>query len=138
MAAFSLADWGVLCEGTATVAVVQVMLHAVEFPRVVAWVERVRPVPDPRWSRARVDRVAYLVNLAGRATMSRCLVRSLALSRVLKRRGVATDLRIGVQSTPGTFKAHAWVEWMGHVLNDTPGDLEGFVPFESPIGHSNG
>jgi Transglutaminase-like superfamily len=40
---------------------------------------------------------------------SRCLVRSLVLSRLLARRGIPAKLVIGVRLEP-TFEAHAWVE----------------------------
>jgi hypothetical protein len=45
-----------------------------------------------------------------------CLVRSLALTAVLRRQGVGADLCIGVIDLP--FKAHAWVEGNGFVLNE--------------------
>ena len=40
---------------------------------------------------------------------SRCLVRSLVLTRLLARRGIPSSLVIGVASGPA-FAAHAWVE----------------------------
>ena len=46
-----------------------------------------------------------------------CLVRSLALTAALHRKGVHADLCIGVIDLP--FQAHAWVEANGFVLNDT-------------------
>jgi hypothetical protein len=46
---------------------------------------------------------------------SRCLMRSLVLLAMLARRGISTDLVIGVQ--PGEqFKAHAWIEHGGQAL----------------------
>ena len=45
---------------------------------------------------------------------SRCLVRSLVLTALLTRRGIASTLVIGVQVQP-SFAAHAWVE-----AGDTP------------------
>jgi hypothetical protein len=45
-----------------------------------------------------------------------CLVRSLALTAVLRRKGVGADLCIGVIDLP--FQAHAWVEGNGCVLNE--------------------
>jgi Transglutaminase-like superfamily len=47
-----------------------------------------------------------------------CLQRSAATACLLKRCGVAAQLIIGVQKTP--FKAHAWVEVAGLVVNDKP------------------
>lgn len=46
----------------------------------------------------------------------RCLQRSAVTTCLLKRFGVAAQLVIGVQQTP--FKAHAWVEVEGNVVND--------------------
>jgi hypothetical protein len=48
-------------------------------------------------------------------TDSRCLVRSLVLTRLLGRRGVPSSLVIGVMSEP-QFAAHAWVEHGGAPL----------------------
>jgi hypothetical protein len=43
---------------------------------------------------------------------TRCLVRSLVLTRLLSRRGIPATLVIGARSTP-EFLAHAWVECAG-------------------------
>lgn len=45
-----------------------------------------------------------------------CLQRAAATSCLLKRYGVAAQMVIGVQQIP--FKAHAWVEAEGVVVND--------------------
>jgi hypothetical protein len=47
-----------------------------------------------------------------------CLQRSAATAYLLKRNGVAVQMMIGVQQMP--FKAHAWVEEDGWVVNDKP------------------
>jgi Transglutaminase-like superfamily len=47
-----------------------------------------------------------------------CLQRSAATACLLKKSGVPAQLVIGVQRTP--FKAHAWVEVDGRVVNDKP------------------
>ncbi len=46
---------------------------------------------------------------------SRCLVRSLVLTALLARRGIASSLVIGVKGGPD-FAAHAWVETAGRPL----------------------
>jgi hypothetical protein len=51
---------------------------------------------------------------------TRCLVRSLVLTRLLARRGIACTLVIGTRTSPG-FLAHAWVEHAGTPVLD-PGD----------------
>ena len=47
-----------------------------------------------------------------------CLQRSAAAACLLKQLGIAAELVIGIQQMP--FKAHAWVEVAGHVVNDKP------------------
>jgi hypothetical protein len=47
-----------------------------------------------------------------------CLQRSAATACLLKKYGVAAQLVIGAQQMP--FKAHAWVEVDGRVVNDKP------------------
>jgi hypothetical protein len=47
-----------------------------------------------------------------------CLQRSAATACLLKRHGIRAQLVIGAQQMP--FKAHAWVEVEGSVVNDKP------------------
>jgi hypothetical protein len=47
-----------------------------------------------------------------------CLQRSAAAACLLKKHGLAAQLVIGAQQMP--FKAHAWVEVSGRVVNDKP------------------
>lgn len=47
-----------------------------------------------------------------------CLQRSAATACLLRRHGVEAQLVIGAQQLP--FKAHAWVEVDGRVVNDKP------------------
>lgn len=128
---FRLDDWCVFFEAVGTLLAVKVLLHAIEFPRLLSLMTRVRPGADRAWTRARVEHTAWLVGLASRLTRLSCLPRSLTLAHVLARRGVGTEVRIGVQTTSGVLAAHAWVEWMGHALNDDPSHLQEFAPFES-------
>jgi Transglutaminase-like superfamily len=51
---------------------------------------------------------------------TRCLVRSLVLTRLLARRGIPAKLVIGARTDP-EFLAHAWVEYAGDPVLD-PGD----------------
>jgi hypothetical protein len=51
---------------------------------------------------------------------TRCLARSLVLTRLLARRGIPSKLVIGAQPAPD-FRAHAWVECDGHAVL-SPGD----------------
>jgi hypothetical protein len=78
------------------------------------------PTPVPAVERAaRLGRavVRILSMLPGD---TRCLVRSLVLTRLLARRGITARLVIGARTTPA-FLAHAWVECDGVAVLD-PGD----------------
>jgi hypothetical protein len=61
---------------------------------------------------------------------STCLKQALVFRETYRRRGLAAELRIGVQKTDNRFAAHAWVEdGAGKVLTDP---LEGFNPIPLP------
>jgi transglutaminase superfamily protein len=58
-----------------------------------------------------------------------CLVRSVALSRMLVARGIAGAIvRVGVRRVNGEFLAHAWVELAGETLGDADEHVGTFVP----------
>ncbi len=58
----------------------------------------------------------------------KCLVRSLAIQRMLRRRGVAgSTIRIGVRLCNGEFNAHAWVEVGGLVIGDSRTHVDSFT-----------
>ena len=59
---------------------------------------------------------------------AKCLQRSAATACLLKRYGVAAVMVIGVQQMP--FRAHAWVEVDGQVVNDKPYAPEIFAELE--------
>lgn len=49
----------------------------------------------------------------------KCLVRAVALTRMLEKRGIYNSrIRVGVQQENGQFSAHAWVELGERVLGD--------------------
>jgi len=70
------------------------------------------PPPDA------VERICAALDMAGiwYWKESLCLQRSAALTCLLKRYGVPAQMVIGAQQMP--FKAHAWVEVHGQVVND--------------------
>ena len=62
-----------------------------------------------------------------------CLEQSLVLWWLLRRRGIAAELRIGARKEFDRFEAHAWVEVNSAVLNDATAEHRHFVPFDGPI-----
>jgi hypothetical protein len=59
-----------------------------------------------------------------------CLEQSLVVWWLLRRRGIAADLRIGARKDQQRFEAHAWVEFRGMALGSGGEDHLHFVPFE--------
>jgi hypothetical protein len=59
-----------------------------------------------------------------------CLARSLTLWCLLTGRGLDCDLRMGARCTADRLEAHAWVEYRGVVLNDTPDVRKRFPSLE--------
>jgi hypothetical protein len=63
-----------------------------------------------------------------------CLDRSVALWFVLRQHSLEGTVRIGVARGGDTFDAHAWVEYRGAVLNDSPDVADRFAVFdEDPV-----
>ena len=77
-------------------------------------------------------RIAHLeiVTAANLALRTTCLEQSLVLCRMLRRRNLNADLRIGARKEAGRFEAHAWVEVAGNVIDGGGTEHLHFVPFE--------
>jgi hypothetical protein len=82
-----------------------------------------------------IRKLGALVNTAARHVPfpATCLTRSLLLIWLLNRRGVSSDLRIGVRLTHGALEAHAWVECDGLPVNDRVEVIRQFEPFADPV-----
>ncbi|MGB9242012.1 MAG: lasso peptide biosynthesis B2 protein [Candidatus Acidiferrales bacterium] len=77
-------------------------------------------------------RIAHLEAVTATNLFSRtsCLEQSLVLCRMLRRRGLNADLRIGARKEANRFEAHAWVEVEGNVVDGGGTGHLHFVPFE--------
>jgi hypothetical protein len=82
-----------------------------------------RMIAKPRTNSADVvtaQGIARVVNIAAAQMFHAvCLPRSMTLWWMLGRRGIASELRIGVRKEADIFTAHAWLECQGIVLNDS-------------------
>jgi hypothetical protein len=69
----------------------------------------------------RAQNIAWLVTVAAwnGPYRANCLQRSLTLWWLLRRRGIESDLKIGMQAENGEVRGHAWIEYGGIVLNDS-------------------
>lgn len=84
--------------------------------------ERVRrtPLRKCRPEQDETDTVCRAIDLAAIWYWRQvpCLQRSAAATCLLRRHGVAAEMVIGAQQMP--FRAHAWVEVEGQIVNDKP------------------
>jgi len=71
-----------------------------------------------------VQKTSRMVRAAFRYSPAKftCLEQSLTLWYLLRKQGIATQLRIGVRKMDGNFEAHAWVEHEGVAL-EQPGEI---------------
>lgn len=78
------------------------------------------PISNKAPSRDAVERICSAVDMAciWYWKEALCLQRSAATTCLLKSYGVPAQMVIGAQQVP--FKAHAWVEVDGRVVNDKP------------------
>ncbi|HVX39496.1 MAG TPA: lasso peptide biosynthesis B2 protein [Gemmatimonadaceae bacterium] len=82
---------------------------------------------DRRW----IERMATAVDRVARFGVFRptCLVRAVALERLLQRRHAGpAAVRVGVHRERDRLFAHAWIELGGTVVGDDPAFVRRFVP----------
>jgi hypothetical protein len=89
------------------------------------------PFASDPFASDKAQRIARLVSIAAnhgpyRAT---CLRQSLALWWLLRRRGIAAELRIGVRKDGAALLAHAWVEHEGQALPHVRGAHGSYAAF---------
>lgn len=121
----------------ALLPVVWAGLRVLGFRRMGRLVERSAPrraAPSPPPTDLATE-VAEAVRLASAhvPVPVNCLLGSMVLCWLLRRRGVIADLRFGVRRTSGRIEAHAWVEHDRVVLNDHPDVVRHYQPFAEPI-----
>jgi len=124
------AERAVLVEAWLTFLLVDVALRTLPFARLLAHCSR--PARRPRPSPA-AARLAHLVEAAARHVPVRagCLERALVLGALLRRRGIAATITIGVTRHHAGVAAHAWVEHDGAIVLGAAGGE--FTPLLSAV-----
>lgn len=99
--------------------VVDIMLTFRDFPALYQRVRRLPTKPDVSADHS-AEKICRSVDLACVWYWKQvpCLQRSAVTTMLLRKHGIAASLVIGAQPLP--FRAHAWVEACGEVLNDKP------------------
>jgi transglutaminase superfamily protein len=100
-----------LREATLMLALARFAVRFVPAARIFAWANR-RPRRVNRFATGEADWVAWAVERIGnRPWMNAlCLPRALAIHAMLRRRGIASRLCLGVARDGKELIAHAWVE----------------------------
>jgi hypothetical protein len=95
------------------------------------------PASDPepiRGTGGFEERAAVAIQRVARHGIGRpqCLIRSLALQRMLSAHGIrGAVVRFGVRKVEGEFESHAWVEQGGRILGDDPLHVRSFTPLDT-------
>lgn len=95
------------------------------------------PIPDREpLTQREIVALGDLVNTAARyaPVPSSCLSRSLLLGWLLRRRGTASQMRIGARLVDGKLLAHAWIECDGVAINESADVAHVFRPLEPANG----
>lgn len=114
---------------------IRIRLSLFGFKNCVARLQRIplatiHPEIDPSTYPAQTS---YLLNAAARLLFRReaCLERSIMLCSMLRRKGIDSELKIGVAKANQKLHAHAWVEINGEPVNEQPRISEQFAAFNS-------
>ena len=122
--ALSRAEWLLLIRASGLLLAVELGLKLLPFKTLLALLrgsgvmKGERPVGHP----VSLGRMAYLVEVASHYHVLEptCLKKALVLYRLLRRRGMAVELVVGVTKAEGKFEAHAWLEHRGQVIGEGP------------------
>lgn len=118
--------------------VVRFLLWQIGYRRTLSHLQQLFPLNSGNPDVGLAATLGRLVNMAANHNPLEitCLPRSLILWAMLRRAGLAADLRIGVQKEADVFAAHAWVEYAGVPIDDQNSGhyvpiLSSFAPLES-------
>lgn len=116
-------QWRYLFESLVLLPIIDVSLRCLGYARTRSWLSRfstrAKATINSHDSPDVARKIARMVSLAGRRSPWRttCLRQGLLLWFFMARRGIRTELRLGVEkSVEGDLAAHAWVERDGQVL----------------------
>ena len=110
-------------------------LRVLGLQRLQTWLQR-NPLPvAATLPTDELRHLGVLINSAAHHALgpANCLTRSLYLWWLLQRKGVPSQLRIGVRLTGDVLEAHAWVEHAGIPINDRHDVSATFAAFTEPV-----
>ena len=106
-------------------------LWLMPFKRVLARAEQ-STAPQAAGCDLEIERIAWRVTAVSRfVPLATCLTQALALQVLLRRRGVHSELKLGVKNDSNELQAHAWVERDGKVLIGAGPEVDRYAAFPS-------
>jgi hypothetical protein len=125
---------GVLLRALWTLPCVAAGLRLFGLRRTHAWLSA-RACAHAGIARLAPREVARLVSIAARRGpyRAKCLPAALTLQHLLRRAGVASELRLGVRKVDGRLDAHAWIEHEGNALMEAADVHSRYAPFAESI-----
>ena len=138
-------DRRLLLQAASLIALVWTGLRLLRFRTLRRILNRYAELPttgNPRQPDARtIDRVRWAITaVADRFPSATCLVQGLVGDAMLRRRGLACELCIGVRaggSSAVPIESHAWVESNGVVAIGAIENLSTFQPLTAPRSHDS-
>ena len=125
--------YGRLLAAWAGIRVTRLALRTVGFRRTIRLLATAPRIfsavvaPNPLW-------IAEIDATAKGSYGATCLDRSVALWFVLRQHSLESTIRIGIARDRDAANAHAWVEYRGAVLNDSPDVADRYARFdEDPV-----
>lgn len=137
----SAADWMLLLQAWTWLLLFDIGLRTRPFPDLQTFAARLvpRPTAPPEQIERQLRVLRTAVARAGNHHLypMTCLRRALTLQKLLARRGIAAELKIGVHKSDNQFDAHAWLEYQGKPLGEPEQVVERFSILEQSAGRSN-
>jgi hypothetical protein len=118
---FSLGDWWILFQAWCLLLAFDLGLRVLPFPRIQALAAPGQKGAVASWDEGTQIAIRRLYRFVGIAARNhiypmQCLRQSLALQWLLGRRGIITELQLGVRKEEDELCAHAWLEYAGRPI----------------------
>jgi hypothetical protein len=138
LAALSIPDWRILLASMLLLPATALSLKMKGYTWTRKFLENLgKPRPHSDLTRENqlneAQRITRLVSIAASYGIYRtnCLKIALVAQWLLQRKGIATNLRIGINNDLSLFSAHAWLEYDGEILIDSEDTRDRFTAFDS-------
>ena len=130
-------DWLLFIQAWIWLLLFDLGLRTRPFPELQTFAARL--IPNPTLSPEQTENLLLTLRIAiDRAHYNHlypmtCLRRALTLQRLLAKRGISTELKIGARKDNGKLNAHAWIEYQGQTIGEPEEITERFSVLEKDL-----